>query len=52
MGKTGSFIYDNPLKVIVVVLLLFAFLLSHVPQIMMDTSTEGFILDDDAPVLL
>jgi predicted RND superfamily exporter protein len=51
MGKMGEFIYENPLKVIVVVLLLLAFPLSHVPQIKMDTSTEGFMHDDD-PVLL
>jgi predicted RND superfamily exporter protein len=51
MGKMGGFIHDNPFKVIVVVLLLLAFPLSHVPQIKMDTSTEGFMHDDD-PVLL
>lgn len=51
MGKMGEFIYDNPLKVIVVVLILLAFPISHVPQIKMDTSTEGFMHDDD-PVLL
>ena len=51
MGKLGAFIYDNPIKVIVVVLALLAFPLSHVPQIKMDTSTEGFMHDDD-PVLL
>ena len=51
MGKMGTFIYDNPLKVIIVVLALLAFPLSHVPQIKMDTSTEGFMHDDD-PVLL
>ena len=51
MGKMGAFIYDNPLKVIVFVFALLAFPLSHVPQIKMDTSTEGFMHDDD-PVLL
>ncbi len=51
MRKMGAFIYDNPFKVIVVVLILLAFPLSHVPQIKMDTSTEGFMHDDD-PVLL
>ena len=51
MGKMGAFIHDNPLKVILVVLVLLAFPLSHVPQIKMDTSTEGFMHDDD-PVLL
>ena len=51
MGKMGSFIHDNPFKVIVVVLILLAFPVSHVPQIKMDTSTEGFMHDDD-PVLI
>ena len=51
MGRLGGFIYDNPIKVILVVFALLAFPLSHVPQIKMDTSTEGFMHDDD-PVLL
>ena len=51
MGKVGAFIYDNPIKVIVVVLALLAAPLAHVPQIKMDTSTEGFMHDED-PVLL
>jgi predicted RND superfamily exporter protein len=51
MGKFGSFIHDNPLKVILVLMLLLAFPISHIPQIKMDTSTEGFMHDDD-PVLL
>ena len=51
MEKFGAFIYDNPLKVIVVVLALLAAPLYHVPQIKMDTSTEGFMHPDD-PVLL
>jgi len=51
MGRLGGFIYDNPLKVIVAVIILLAFPVSHVPQIKMDTSTEGFMHDDD-PVLL
>ena len=51
MGKLGAFIHDNPLKVIVVVLALLAFPVSHVPQIKMDTSTEGFMHPDD-PVLI
>ncbi|RLA66382.1 MAG: RND transporter [Epsilonproteobacteria bacterium] len=51
MGKFGVFIHDNPLKVIVIVLTLLAFPLSHVPQIKMDTSTEGFMHPDD-PVLI
>ena len=51
MGRFGSFTHDNPLKVILVLVLLLAFPISHVPLIKMDTSTEGFMLDDD-PVLL
>ena len=51
MGKAGGFIHDNPIKVILVVLLLLAFPISHLPLIKMDTSTEGFMHDDD-PVLL
>jgi len=51
MGRFGGFIHDNPFKVILVVLALLAFPLSHVPQIKMDTSTEGFMHPDD-PVLL
>ena len=51
MGKLGEFIHDNPLKVLVVVLLLLALPISHVPQIKMDTSTEGFMHPED-PVLV
>jgi len=51
MGRFGSFIHDNPFKVLLVLLILLAFPISHVPQIKMDTSTEGFMHDDD-PVLL
>lgn len=51
MGRAGGFIHDNPLKVIVMVLLLLAFPIAHIPQIKMDTSTEGFMHEDD-PVLL
>jgi len=51
MGRFGTFIYHNPLKVIVVMLLLLVAPLSHVPQIKFDTSTEGFMHPDD-PVLL
>ena len=51
MGKLGEFIHDNPLKVLLVVLLLLALPISHVPQIKMDTSTEGFMHPDD-PVLM
>ncbi|SFV51869.1 membrane protein, putative [hydrothermal vent metagenome] len=51
MEKFGSFIHDNPFKVILVLILLLAFPISHISQIKMDTSTEGFMHDDD-PVLL
>lgn len=51
MRKFGSFVHDNPFKVILVLVLLLAFPISHVPQIKMDTSTEGFMHDND-PVLL
>jgi len=51
MGRLGSFIHDNPFKVLLVLLLLLAFPISHVPKIKMDTSTEGFMHEDD-PVLL
>ncbi len=51
MGRFGSFIHDNPFKVLLVLALLLAFPISHVPQIKMDTSTEGFMHEDD-PVLL
>jgi len=51
MGKFGEYIHDNPLKVLVVVLLLLALPISHVPQIKMDTSTEGFMHPED-PVLV
>ena len=51
MGRFGSFIHDNPFKILLVLAIMLAFPISHVPQIKMDTSTEGFMHDDD-PVLL
>ncbi len=51
MGRFGSFIHDNPLKVLLVLVLLLAIPISHVPNIKMDTSTEGFMHPDD-PVLI
>ena len=51
MGRFGRFIFNNPFKVIVGVLLLLAIPISHVPQIKMDTSTEGFMHPED-PVLI
>ena len=51
MGRFGRFIFNNPFKVIVGVLLLLAIPISHVAQIKMDTSTEGFMHPED-PVLI
>ncbi|CAA6811186.1 MAG: Predicted exporter of the RND superfamily [uncultured Sulfurovum sp.] len=51
MSRFGSFIHDNPFKVLLILVVLLAFPISHVPQIKMDTSTEGFMHPDD-PVLL
>jgi len=51
MSQFGAFIHDNPFKVLLVLVVLLAFPISHVPQIKMDTSTEGFMHEDD-PVLL
>ncbi len=41
MKSLGSFIFDNSIKVIIAVIILLAFPISHVPKIKMDTSTEG-----------
>jgi len=51
MGKLGIFIHDNPLKVILFVIAILAFPIYHLPQIKMDTSTEGLMHDED-PILL
>ena len=51
MGRFGSFIHDNPFKVLLLLVVLLAFPISHLPQIKMDTSTEGFMHEND-PVLL
>ena len=51
IGKATSFIYHHPKKVILILMLILAFPISHLPQIKMDTSTEGFMHQDD-PVLL
>ena len=50
-GKFGGFISNNPLKVILFALLVIAFPLSNVPKITMDTSTEGFMHEND-PMLV
>ena len=51
MGRFGLFIHDNPFKVLLVLVIILAFPISHAPKIKMDTSTEGFMHDND-PVLL
>ena len=51
MGRVGAFIFDNPLKVIIALMILLAIPISHLPQIKMDTSTEGFMHDND-PILI
>jgi len=51
MHRFGAFVHDNPLKVLLVLVVLLAIPIYHLPQIKMDTSTEGFMHPDD-PVLL
>jgi len=51
MYHFGEFIHDNPLKVLLVLFGLLAMPISHIPQLKIDTSTEGFMYPDD-PVLL
>ena len=50
-GRWSAFITTHPLIVIFFTLAMLAFPLSHVPQIQMDTSTEGFMHEDD-PMLI
>ncbi len=50
MGAFGRFVAENPIKVIVAVIILLAFPISHLPLIKFDTSTEGFMHEKD-PVL-
>ena len=50
-GRFGSFIGKHPLIVILFALLVVAFPISQVPKITMDTSTEGFMHEDD-PMLI
>ena len=50
-GKFGSFIGKHPFIVILFALLVVAFPISQVPKITMDTSTEGFMHEDD-PMLI
>jgi len=51
MERFGEYLSTNPFKIIIAVLLLLAIPISHVPQIKMDTSTEGFMHPED-PVLV
>lgn len=51
LGRFGEFVAKHPFVVIVFSLALLAFPISQVPKITMDTSTEGFMHDDD-PMLL
>ncbi len=51
LGKFGEFIGKHPFVVILFSLLVIAFPISNVPKITMDTSTEGFLHDDD-PMLV
>lgn len=47
----GEFISNNPLKVILFILILIAFPISQAPKIKIDTSNEGFMHDND-PMLV
>lgn len=51
MAKFGLFLHDNPIKVILFIILILAFPISNLPKVTMDTSTEGFMHEND-PVLL
>ena len=49
--NSGYWIHDHPKRVILMMLLIVAFLASHLPSIQFDTSTESFFEKDD-PTLL
>ena len=51
LGRFGNFVTRHPLIVILFSLAIVAFPISQVPKITMDTSTEGFMHEDD-PMLL
>ncbi|MFT7860247.1 MAG: efflux RND transporter permease subunit [Sulfurimonas sp.] len=51
LGKFGGFITKHPFIVILFSLLVIAFPISNLPKITMDTSTEGFLHEDD-PMLV
>ena len=48
--KFAGVLFDNKYKTLIIVFALFSFILSHLPMITIDTSTEGF-LSKDSPVL-
>ena len=50
-GNLAGWIYDNRIKALLMVLLFAGAILSNLPKITMDSSTEGFLHDDD-PVLV
>jgi predicted RND superfamily exporter protein len=50
-GRFGEFIANNPIKMIIFSLMIVAFPISNVSKITMDTSTEGFMHEDD-PMLI
>ena len=47
LENMGNFITKNPIKIIVAVLLLSTIVISNLPKITIDTSTEGFLHDND-----
>jgi predicted RND superfamily exporter protein len=47
----GYYIFHNKFKVLVGVLMLAIFLLSNLPKTTVDTSTEGFLRDDDPSII-
>ena len=50
-AQLGNFIFDNAVKFLLASLLLVAGLVSQLPQLKMDTSTESFLHDDDETML-
>jgi len=51
MERFSSYMYENPFKILLVIGMLLALPISYLPQIKMDTSTEGFMHPSD-PVLI
>ena len=50
-GNLGRFIYDNKFRTLFLILLIVVGFLSQLPKLTMDTSSEGFLHDND-PTLL